>query len=205
MSHLYELESFVMRLIPKDRKFSVIDVGCGKGIWGYLLRALRENVVYLCGVDITPSYLQFIKERNVYDDLILCDSVFLPFRDGSFDLVLLSEVLEHLEKKQAYVMLKQLESIARQLILITVPQGLVKQEAIGGISAEKHRSAWYANDFKKLGYKVVGIGCRLVKYHFAEQHTYLWGATHYIFTPIAYLMPEIAGFLVCFKEPHSHR
>jgi len=200
MSHLYELESFVMRLIPKSGKLSVIDVGCGKGIWGYLLRALRENVVYLCGVDLTQSYLQFIKERNIYNDLVLCDSIYLPFRDKSFDIVLLSEVIEHLEKKQAYAMLKQLEKTAKKLILITVPQGFVKQEAVGGVDAEKHRSAWYANEFKKLGYKVVGIGCRLIKYHFAEQHPYLWGAMHYIFTPTAYVMPEIAGFLVCFKE-----
>jgi ubiquinone/menaquinone biosynthesis C-methylase UbiE len=203
MSHLYELESFVMYLIPKDRKISVIDLGCGKGIWGYLFCASRENMTYLCGVDITPTYLKFVKERNVYDDLILCDCTHLPFRDRSFDLVLLSEVLEHLEKKQGYAVLKQLERIARQLIIITVPQGLLKQEAVGGIDAEKHRSAWYTSEFKKLGYKVTGIGCRLVKYHLAEKHPHLWGAAHYIFTPIAYLIPYVAGYLVCFKEPYS--
>ena len=203
MSHLYELESFVMRLIPKDKKISVIDIGCGKGIWGYLLCALRENMIYLCSVDITPTYLKFVKERNVYDDLILCDCTCLPFRDRSFDLVLLSEVLEHLEKKQGYTMLKQLERIARQLIIVTVPQGLLKQEGVGGIDAEKHRSAWYTSEFKKLGYKVTGIGCRLVKYHSAEKHPHLWGAAHYIFTPIAYLIPYVAGYLICFKEPCS--
>lgn len=203
MSHLYELESFVMHLIPKDRKLSVIDVGCGKGIWGYLLSALRENVAYICGVDITSSYLRFVKERNVYDDLVLCDGTFLPFKDRSFDLVLLSEVLEHLEKKQGYVMLKQLEKIARKLIVITVPQGFVEQTPVGGINAEKHRSAWYAGEFRKLGYRIIGIGCRLVKYPLAEKHPYLWGVIHYIFTPIAYLMPGIAGFLICFKEMHS--
>jgi len=203
MSHLYELESFVMRLIPKDRKMSVIDIGCGKGIWGYLLYALRENMTYLCSADITPTYLRFVKERNVYDDLVLCDCTFLPFRDRSFDLVLLSEVLEHLEKKQGYAVLKQLERIARQLIIITVPQGLLKQEGVGGIDAERHRSAWYTSEFKKLGYKVTGIGCRLVKYHLAEKHPHLWGAAHYIFTPIAYLIPYVAGYLICFKEPDS--
>lgn len=203
MSHLYELESFVMRLIPKDRKISVIDIGCGKGIWGYLLCASRENMTYLCSIDITPTYLKFVKERNVYDDLVLCDCTCLPFRDRSFDLVLLSEVLEHLEKKEGYAVLEQLERIARQLIIITVPQGLLKQEGVGGIDAEKHRSAWYANEFKKLGYKVTGIGCRLVKYHLAERHPYLWGVAHYIFTPIAYLIPYVAGYLICFKEPCS--
>jgi ubiquinone/menaquinone biosynthesis C-methylase UbiE len=203
MSHLYELESFVMHLIPKDRRISVIDVGCGKGIWGYLLCSLRGNVTYLCGIDITPQYMRFVKEKDVYDDLVLCDCAYLPFRDRSFDLVLLPEVLEHLEKKKGYAVLKQLERIARQLIIITVPQGFLKQESVCEISAEKHRSAWYANEFKKLGYKVIGIGCRLVKYHLAEKHSHLWGASHYIFTPIAHLIPHVAGFLICFKELHS--
>jgi len=175
MSHLYELERFVMHLIPKEGTISVLDAGCGKGIWGYMLRALRENITYLCGADITTPYLNFVKEKKIYDDLVLCDVTHLPFRDKSFDVVLMAEVLEHLKKEQGFATIRELERIAKQLIIITVPQGFVKQEALHGITAEVHRSAWYAKEFKKLGYKVVGVGFRLVKYHMAEEHPFLWG------------------------------
>jgi len=200
MSHLYELESFVMHLIPKDRNIRVLDVGCGKGMWGYFLRASRNNVVYLCGLDITPVYVKFVAKRNIYDDLILCDCSHLPFKDRSFDFVLLLEVLEHLDKLRGYAVLKQFERITREMIIVAVPQGYVRQEAAGGINAEKHVSAWYVNEFTALGFKAMGIGNRLFKHYLAERHPRLWGAAYYISTPIANILPQIAGYLVCYKE-----
>jgi ubiquinone/menaquinone biosynthesis C-methylase UbiE len=202
MSHLYELESFVMHLIPKDRSICVLDVGCGKGMWGYFLRALRNNVAYLCGLDITAAYVRFVAKRSVYDDVILCDCSHMPFKDRSFDVALLSEVLEHLSKSRGYAVLRQLERIAGELVIVAVPQGYVRQEAVDGIAAEKHVSAWYANEFTSLGFQVMGVGNRLFKYYLAERHPRLWGAAHYISTPIANILPQIAGYLVCYKELH---
>lgn len=203
MSHLYELESFVMHLIPKSGSICILDVGCGMGMWGYFLRALRSNVVYLCGLDITPVYLRFVAKRKVYDDIILCDCFHLPFKDRSFDFVLLSEVLEHLNKARGYSVLKQLDRISRETVIVAVPQGYVKQEAVDGVVAEKHVSAWFANEFTALGFHVMGVGNRLFKYYLAERHPRLWGAAHYISTPIANILPQIAGYLVCYKEVHK--
>jgi ubiquinone/menaquinone biosynthesis C-methylase UbiE len=79
MSYPLEHQHIVMHFIPNVKGKVVLDVGCGKGIYGYLIRALRGgDRAYMVGIDINLRFLSFVKKFRVYDDVILCDIRKLP-------------------------------------------------------------------------------------------------------------------------------
>jgi SAM-dependent methyltransferase len=100
----------------------LVDVGCGRGALYELLSKAGVKVdLYVC-CDIQMSYLRKIEGERV--ERILCDAHNLPFKEGAADLVVCSEVLEHLEKplKALYNMLY----VARERVLITFPNEKIK-------------------------------------------------------------------------------
>lgn len=83
----------------------VLDVGCGAGM--YTLEMLRKgsNAVAL---DVRVDFVKFLKESAPKLHVVLGDAQYLPFKDGAFDKILCSEVLEHLEND-----VKGIDEIAR--------------------------------------------------------------------------------------------
>lgn len=75
-----------------NRRFArVLDLGCGTGLAGPLL---RPKSLHLTGVDISPCMLERAKHRSVYDSLIECEiSNFLRTTADSFDLIFAADVL----------------------------------------------------------------------------------------------------------------
>ncbi len=144
--------------IPLDVK-KVVDIGCGKGTMGALLRNYRP-VEYLLGLDAFSPYLQHNAERRYYDDLMRfdlekCES--LPFKDDEFDLVLCLEVVEHLDKCRALRILSELGRIGRRVVVST-PSFDVPRHAMDGNPWQRHRCVITRKDFQSAGYKVYGAG-----------------------------------------------
>jgi glycosyltransferase involved in cell wall biosynthesis/SAM-dependent methyltransferase len=73
----------------------VLDCGCGFGLHLMLMSRLRR--LDLVGVDAARDRLEHGRRQGVPANLATADLNRLPFGDESFDRVLVSEVLEHLE------------------------------------------------------------------------------------------------------------
>jgi SAM-dependent methyltransferase len=96
----------------------LLDVGCGPKPYGSLF---ADQVVRYIGVDY-PLTLGTLEPMAQGNPDVFADAVFLPFRDGCFDTVLCTQVLEHVSRPWVV-----LEEIARVLqpsgvLIITVPQ-----------------------------------------------------------------------------------
>lgn len=95
-----------------------LDVGCNTGP---VLVPLRQRGYDVVGIDISPDDVhqaeRYLCQHNLPSHrLLAADGTCLPFRDRSFDFILLVDVLEHTDHPERIV------SEARRLL---VPDGLV--------------------------------------------------------------------------------
>lgn len=86
-----ELWSLIFADIGADTR--CLDVGCGQG--GSYAIALRRRGVSYVGVDVSGEAVGAARASGL-DAQVISDAADLPFDDGTFDLVLCVEVLEHL-------------------------------------------------------------------------------------------------------------
>ncbi len=106
-------------ILIKNREVeSVLDVGCGEG---FTLNRLKEHNIgkRLEGLEYSKDAISLGKQ--LYPDIkITQGSIYeLPYKDNSFDLVLCTEVLEHLEEPEKA--LKELERVSKKYLAISVP------------------------------------------------------------------------------------
>lgn len=158
------LISDVLYRVAEANGETFLDCACGFGKWGMLIRhsALSQGKrITLVGFDIWKPYLKEIKSFKLYDDLILCHLAFFPFRENTFDVVLISECLEHLEKKFGLNTIKDAKVITKKRLIITTPNVFYRQAKLRGNPWEEHKSSWSPRDFKRLGFRVYGFGCKI--------------------------------------------
>jgi len=77
----------------KNRYGCILDIGCGWG-WGYWHFVVNDN--YIVGLDIGNTFVKFEKELSDID-FIQADGYKIPFNDNTFDVVLLLDVIEHIQ------------------------------------------------------------------------------------------------------------
>jgi predicted TPR repeat methyltransferase len=69
----------------------VLDLGCGSGLYGALVRARARRLV---GVDLSASMIEECRRKRVYDDLRVGDAVdYLAETQDRFDLIVAMDVL----------------------------------------------------------------------------------------------------------------
>jgi len=107
---------FVDRVRSGER---VLDVGCGKGELALDLAARAGARVV--AVDVSRRYLAFARERSSHPQVEYLEADVLTWRpDERFDVVVLSNVLEHVERRVE--LLRTLVETARpERILLRVP------------------------------------------------------------------------------------
>ncbi|MEM1550798.1 MAG: class I SAM-dependent methyltransferase, partial [Candidatus Bathyarchaeia archaeon] len=142
MSHSHLLNGYVLNFLPLNLvNLIILDVGCGYGEWGLLLRKKKKGSFYLIGVDIWRPHLDKVCKICVYNDLIQVAAPKLPFKDKSINISLACEVLEHLNKEAGYELLRELERISKDKIIISTPLNW-PQEEIYDNPYERHLSEW---------------------------------------------------------------
>jgi SAM-dependent methyltransferase len=80
-------------LFPSDRDWHLLDAGCGTG--GMLSWLERFAAAKVIGIDLSSDALRFSHQRG-HGALVQGSVMSLPFANGSFDLVMSADVLQHL-------------------------------------------------------------------------------------------------------------
>jgi SAM-dependent methyltransferase len=78
---------------------TILDCGCGRGFYLKMLRHLGDARLF--GIDLELPYLRKARRNTAELDRVLVASASiydLPFPGGHFDAVVLSEILEHVER-----------------------------------------------------------------------------------------------------------
>lgn len=108
----------LIKIIKPLKAKTILDVGCGEG---FSLNKLHENNVgeKLEGIDYSKEAISIgkklfpnlsLKQGSIYN---------LPYKDNTFDIVLSTEVLEHLENPKKA--LQEILRVSKKYILVSVP------------------------------------------------------------------------------------
>ena len=89
-----ERMELLLGFFKKFRPSRILDIGCGSGYLGHLLKQLDSNVI-MHGFDVSEHAVSQIKS---YDKAYFCDldKSDIPEDNSSFDMIVCSEVLEHI-------------------------------------------------------------------------------------------------------------
>lgn len=100
MSHLDNLQIY----FPDLPRRKILDIGAGRG--GFLINSSKKGF-QAAGVEKNEEYikkaLDKAEEEGVNINIIKGDAQALPFADGSFEFVNISEVIEHVDEPVAVV------------------------------------------------------------------------------------------------------
>lgn len=111
-------QNYLIEVISRHKLDSILDVGCGAGHVIKLIKGNDRNVKVV-GMDIDINALNEAKANNVGVEFIIGDIHNLPFDDSSFDLVICSEVLEHLNDPTSAM--NELTRVSSKFLLLSVP------------------------------------------------------------------------------------
>ncbi len=104
----------LLRVLPSGLE-SILDVGTRDG---YIANRMAETVGHVVALDLE---LPVIKDPRPNIMAVQGNGAALPFRDGAFEAVLCSEVLEHIPGTILGQACRELSRVARRYLLIGVP------------------------------------------------------------------------------------
>ncbi|NLW34465.1 class I SAM-dependent methyltransferase [Syntrophorhabdus aromaticivorans] len=132
------LACFAAGLLP-DTVGSVLDVGCGNGRLARLVMEQRP-MIQLKGIDV-------VRQDNTAIPVELYDGKVFPYENGSFDAVMIMDMLHHADN--ALVVLREASRVSRKYVVI-------KDHLANGISARlRLRFMDYVGNY--VGHKRFGV------------------------------------------------
>ncbi len=121
--HKNKLTLIEKKLILK-KTYKILDVGCGSGNLCFFLAKKCEKIV---GIDISKNAINFAKDMKQKLSIHNCDFIKVsetkdfPFKKDYFDIIFLSEIIEHLDKP-SNIIKKSLNVLKKKgVIFLTTP------------------------------------------------------------------------------------
>ncbi len=134
---------------------TILDSGCGEG---FLLNRLQEEAIgkSLMGIDISEDAVNLGKLLFPNLDLRVGNIYKLPLESNSYDIVICTEVLEHLKDPKSA--LKEIVRVSKKYVILSVPnepifslKNLLVGRNISRLGSSKgHLNLWTSWGFKKF-------------------------------------------------------
>jgi len=152
-------------LFAKNKKPRLLDIGCATGS---LLAFLRERGWETTGVEISAAQAEYCRQKRALDvrGLPLKENA---FAEGSFDVVLASHLIEHLNSPSDFVREVRRILAAEGRFFVTTPN-------IAGMQARIFKARWRSAIFDHLYLFSAATLTRLLRENgFTVEKTATWG------------------------------
>ncbi|HFU76308.1 MAG TPA: class I SAM-dependent methyltransferase [Arcobacter sp.] len=130
--------------LPSLKKKRVLDIGCGDGVLSYLIS--KEGAV-VSGIDYSGIAIEFAKEKTKGLDInyVQGSAYALPFDDDSFDIIVSSDVIEHLEDVPKY--LSEINRVVRDggSVVLSTPIRYTEHPL-----DKEHVVEWFKDEYKEV-------------------------------------------------------
>ena len=139
----------------------VLDVGCGDGALSYLLA--RRTGAHITGIDSSAEAIHFARGKtksNTSIEFIEASAYQLPFPPNSFDYIVSSDVIEHLQNPRA--MLAEIKRVfnGKGKVIITTPLRFTEEPL-----DKMHVQEFFESDFRQLLSEHFGGEIEIIKTH----------------------------------------
>jgi 2-polyprenyl-3-methyl-5-hydroxy-6-metoxy-1,4-benzoquinol methylase len=139
--HLHRF--FFVRALAKGKV--VLDAGCGEGIGSYIF---SEKAKFVFGFDIDEECIRLAKEKYKRDNLcFLTGSIHeIPFKEGTFDLVVCLEVIEHVEEQEKAI--HEMKRVLKKdgMLIISTPNKKIYSDE-RNYKNPHHKREFYKEEF----------------------------------------------------------
>jgi len=116
------------------------------------------------GCDGHLPNVEMARSNGAYADVIHVRFPPLPFEDGSFDTVLLMEIIEHLPEQQAFELIAEAKRVATKRVIVSTPNYPAFREGHTTITGyndlDAHLSYITRRQLRALGFRIYGAGLR---------------------------------------------
>lgn len=117
---LYYIVSFFSEIFKKDQITTFADIGCAEGLYVKHV-AFVHNGTFCIGADVARARVEKAKKTDSSSniDYVVCSIENLPFKDNSIDVILCSEVLEHVGNYRES--LAELFRVGKKYLVLSFP------------------------------------------------------------------------------------
>ena len=154
----------ILDIVRQIHPKTVLDIGKGFGKYGFLIHEYigidnnrkldpslsmkAQSDVRIDAVEVDPDlmlpHLNFFYDR-IFEGDVLKIYPTMP----SYELILMIDIIEHIDKEEALIMLRDFIS-KKSMILVATPEKFFEQHLYES-QFENHVSHWTVKDFNKLG------------------------------------------------------
>jgi hypothetical protein len=152
--------NIILDLSPK----SILDIGIGFGKNGFLAREYCDIwhgrypgnfATTIHGIEVFDKYITDI-QKYIYDSIFIGDAtstnMFTPGMLPHYDLILLTDVIEHMPKISGQILLESILAHSSAAIITTpIDAGVGIRGAANGNDFEAHLSQWSSEELMKYG------------------------------------------------------
>jgi SAM-dependent methyltransferase len=147
---------------------ALLDAGCGTG--GFLAWAAQTGAFErLSGVDISPEAVELARRSVPQADVQLAPLHALPYDDAAFDIVVLNDVLQHVDETVVQPAVREAHRVLRDGATLLVRTN-------GGRRAQRERSDWRLYDEHTLREELERGGFRIERMTHANAVLSAWGS-----------------------------
>ena len=158
--------AFVATELQRLNPQSILEIGVGFGKWGVVAREYLEAWqghyrreewrVRIEGIEIFEGYRNPIWVA-AYDQIHIGDATQILNTLGQFDVGLICDVIEHIEKPTGRELINQLLAHC-QTVILTTPLSFWPQGEENGNASEKHLCLWQPEDFSGYSGHTIELG-----------------------------------------------
>ena len=166
-SSMHQHLSVMVGEIIKTQPNTILDIGIGFGKWGFLSREYLEThydrvypnqwTLKIDGVEIWQEYVEgFCWLKRFYNQVFIGDVYELIDTLADYDLIIVGDVIEHMEKAKGLTLLRKLIKKATKKFLLSIPlKDWLHNKIVAGNPYEEHKSIWNARDLLELADKPI--------------------------------------------------